>query len=295
MGSEQAMCCRNISAKLLSLLASLVLAGCGATDVSVVAHPARDTTQAPSKIVFLAGPDSHLPGEHEHRAGSALLSEALRLRMPGLHTIDIYGGWPPDESIFDGAAAVVMYCDGGTSHLINDHLETFNRLVEAGVGIVALHYCVEVPKESASATAMLNAIGGYFETWWSVNPTWTADYTTLPNHPVTDRVQPFSLKDEWYFNMRFVERGVTPILAAIPPETTMDRWDGPHSGNSAVRKMVSEGMPQVTAWAFERTNGGRGFGYTGGHYHANWEKAEARELVLNAIEWVAAAPTHPAP
>jgi type 1 glutamine amidotransferase len=273
------------------LLVLIFLAGCGAPDVSMQSHPARDATQPGSKIVFLAGPDSHLPGEHEHKAGSALLSEAMRLRLPGLQTVDVYGGWPTDESIFDGADAVVMYCDGGKSHLINDHLAAFNRLLEADVGIVALHYCVEVPKGSASAKAMLNAIGGFFETGWSVNPTWTAVFTTLPDHPIAAGVQPFSLYDEWYFNMRFADHGVVPILNAVAPVSTMARWNGPHSGNPAVRKLVAEGAPQVTAWAYERANGGRGFGYTGGHFHDNWDNADARELVLNAIEWVATTPS----
>ena len=57
--------------------------------------------------------------------------------------------------------------------------------------------------------AMLEAIGGYFETWWSVNPMWTASYTSLPSHPITNGIYPFSLRDEWYFNMRFAEHGVT--------------------------------------------------------------------------------------
>ncbi len=47
--------------------------------------------------------------------------------------------------------------------------------------------------------------------------------------------------------------------------------------------------PQVVAWAYERPGGGRGFGYTGGHYHANWDEPNARRLVLNAIEWTAGA------
>ena len=38
----------------------------------------------------------------------------------------------------------------------------------------------------------------------------------------------------------------------------------------------------------EVERGGRGFGYTGGHFHANWQDDSARRLVLNAIEWVAA-------
>jgi len=66
----------------------------------------------------------------------------------------------------------------------------------------------------------------------------------------------------------------------------MERKNGPHSGNEAVRKLVGEGVPQVTAWAYNRPEGGRGFGFTGGHFHQNWQDDNARKLVLNAIEWV---------
>lgn len=271
------------------MLIALVSA-CQPQEVSVQAHPAIASGTPGAKIIFLAGLDSHLPGSHEHKAGSELLSSALRQRQPFFETVNVYGGWPADEALFDGADAVVMYCDGGGSHLINDHLETFNRLINEGMGIVALHYCVEVAKDSPSATSMLKAIGGYFETGWSVNPQWTANYTDLPNHPITRDVRPFSMEDEWYFNMRFVDRGITPILSAIAPQSTMARWNGPHSGNDAVRQLVADGIPQVTAWAYERPGSGRGFGYTGGHFHANWENTNARELVLNAIEWVAIRP-----
>ncbi|CAA0118518.1 Uncharacterised protein [Halioglobus japonicus] len=273
----------------LAMLAFL-LAGCGPQEISVQKHAAASPAGPQTKVVFLAGPDSHLPGAHEHKQGSLLLEAALRERQASIETVTVYGGWPTDESIFDGADALVMYCDGGDSHLINDHLQTFNRLLDEGVGVVALHYCVEVPKGSASADAMLNATGGYFETWWSVNPHWTAQFTALPPHPVTRDIKPFRLEDEWYFNMRFVERGVTPVLSAIAPASTMDRWNGAHSGNDTVRQLVADEVPQVVAWAYERDGGGRGFGYTGGHYHANWDNDNARELVLNAIEWVAARP-----
>lgn len=266
------------------------LGGCQPHEVSVQTHPAAAGSADPVKVVFLAGPDSHLPGAHEHKAGSELLAESLRQRKPTFETTNVYGGWPVDESVFDDADAVVLYCDGGESHLINDHLETFSRLLLEGVGVVALHYCVEVPKGSPAADAMLRAIGGYFETWWSVNPTWTANYTALPSHPVTRDIRPYSLRDEWYFNMRFVDEGVSPILSAIAPESTMDRWNGPHSGNDKVRQLVEKGIPQVTAWAYERPGGGRGFGYTGGHYHVNWDMAETRNLVINAIEWVTIRP-----
>jgi type 1 glutamine amidotransferase len=136
---------------------------------------------------------------------------------------------------------------------------------------------------------MLRATGGYFETDWSVNPHWEADFAALPRHPITQGIEPFKQQDEWYFNMRFQRNmgEVTPILSAIAPIETMSRSNGKHGGNDAVRKLVADGVPQVVAWAFERDDGGRGFGYTGGHFHTGWEDNNARNLVLNAIVWTA--------
>jgi hypothetical protein len=82
-------------------------------------------------------------------------------------------------------------------------------------------------------------------------------------------------------------KGVLPILSAVAPGSTMRRPDGPHEGNPAVRDAVKRGEPQIVAWACERPDGGRGFGFTGGHYHKNWGNDDLRKLVLNAILWTA--------
>ena len=50
---------------------------------------------------------------------------------------------------------------------------------------------------------------------------------------------------------------------------------------------VAKGESQAVAWAVERADGGRGFGFTGGHYHKNWGDDNFRKVVLNAILWVA--------
>ena len=53
-------------------------------------------------------------------------------------------------------------------------------------------------------------------------------------------MNPFKIYDEWYFYMRFRDgmAGVTPILTAIAPESTMSRPDGSHEGNPEVRASV---------------------------------------------------------
>ena len=243
-----------------------------------------------AKIVFLAGSPSHGPGEHEHRAGCLLLQGCLD-KVPGV-TSEVYSnGWPQNPAAaFAGVATLVVYSDGGPGHplLRDDHLKMVGALMRKGVGLVCIHYAVEPTKE-AGEKEFLDWIGGCFETDWSVNPTWLAEFKPMPTHAITRGVNPLRITDEWYFHMRFREsmKGVLPILSAVPPASTMDRADGPHEGNPAVREAVRRGEPEIVAWACERTDGGRGFGFTGGHYHRNWGNDDFRKLVLNAILWTA--------
>jgi type 1 glutamine amidotransferase len=242
------------------------------------------------KVVFIAGNPSHGPGDHEHRAGCLLLKACLD-PVAAVTSVVHSNGWPQDPAAaFANAATVVVYSDGGGGHplLQGDRLKTIGKLMDQGVGLVCIHYAVEATKEKGERE-FLDWIGGCFEVDWSVNPDWNAEFKKLPSHPIERGVSPFKIPDEWYFNMRFVEglKGVTPILSAVPPESTMRRADGPHEGNPAVREAVKRGDPQHLAWAFERPTGGRGFGLTGAHYHKNWGNDNFRKVVLNAILWTA--------
>jgi len=242
------------------------------------------------KIVFLAGPPSHGPGEHEHRAGCLLLKACLD-QVPGISSQVYSNGWPKDaEAAFAGAAAIIVYSDGGGGHplLQGDRLKIIGNLMTQGVGLGLIHYAVEATKERGEKE-FIAWTGGCFETDWSVNPTWKADFKDLPSRPILRGVKPFAITDEWYFHMRFPDdpQAMRPILRAVAPESTMDRPDGPHEGNPAVRESVKRGDTQVCAWSRRRSDGGRGFGFTGGHYHKNWGNDDFRKVVLNAILWTA--------
>jgi hypothetical protein len=244
---------------------------------------------ADARIVLLAGPPSHGPLSHEHNAGIQLFAKCLA-GVQGIRTEMHLNGGPEDWSGFEGAAAIVIYSDGGARHpaLQGNRLETLGRILARGAGLATIHYAVE-PTPARGLKEFLAWQGGAFEPDWSVNPHWDADFTSLPVHPITRGVRPFKTNDEWYFHMRFVAgmKGVTPILTAIAPESTMSRPDGHHSGNPHVRRAVAAKVPQHVAWAYERPDGGRGFGFTGGHNHLNWGHDDQRKLVLNAILWVA--------
>ncbi len=239
------------------------------------------------KLVLVAGRASHGPGEHEFRAGSLLAEKCLDAAGLPLLTAVYPGGWPDDPTAFDNADAVFFFADGGGGHpvLQSNRLAQIDALAKRGVGVACLHYAVEVPKEKGGPD-FLNWIGGYFETHWSVNPQWKLQKTELAQgHPITRGVKPFETQDEWYYHMRFREprTGVTAILTAVPPDATREKPDHAHGGNPTVR--AEKGNREALAWAYERPDGGRGFGCTGAHFHANWANEDFRRLLLNALVW----------
>jgi type 1 glutamine amidotransferase len=241
---------------------------------------------AKKKIVLVAGPRSHGYASHEHNAGCRLLAKCLNENVPGVEAVVCLNGWPKDPAVLKDAAAIVLYMDGGPGHPLNEHLAEIGALMDKGVGLACLHWATEV-RDEPEGKRMLDWIGGYYGLYWSVNPFWTAEFKTLPEHPITRGVAPFAIEDEWYYHMRFRKdmEGVTPILTAIPPDSTREGPDGSRSGNAEVR--ARKGMPEHVAWARQRPDGGRGFGFTGGHFHWNWANDNYRKLVLNAIVWVA--------
>jgi type 1 glutamine amidotransferase len=266
---------RNLFSGLAAVgLSALLAAPAGAADAT--------------KIVLIAGRPSHGPGAHEFNAGCKLLAKCLK-EVPGIEPVVVTGGWPEDESVFDGAKELVFFMDGGGGHPIvrPGHLEKIQKLVDKGVGLSFFHYAVEVPK-GEPGDKFLDWIGGYYETAYSTNPIWTARIETLPTHPITSGVKPFAIEDEWYFNIRFRPegKGVIPILVAKPDDKTRQ---GVSSSPRGPYKHIVEakGREEVVAWAVERPDGGRGYGFTGGHAHKNWGDPNFRKLNLNAILWTA--------
>ena len=246
----------------------------------------QTTSDAPKKkIVFIAGSPSHGYAQHEHNAGCMLLAHALNENVTQVEAI-VSHGWPTDPATLADAASIVIYSDGGPGHPMLKHMDEIEKLMAKGVGLACIHYAVEIPKGPAGDN-LKQWIGGYFETYWSVNPEWKANFVSLPDHPVARGVKPFSIQDEWYYHMRFVDGmdGVTPILTAIPPDEVHRDVNETHGGNPAV--FARKGQPEHTCWVRQRPDGGRGFGLTGGHWHWNWGNDNFRKVALNGIVWTA--------
>jgi hypothetical protein len=264
---------------------------------AVVTH----TVQGANKtLVLLAGRASHGPGEHEFRAGSLLFQKALA-DVPGLTVEVVANGWPTktvegrtvdDDALLERADAILVYADGGRGNpaIQGNRIAVLDALAAKGVGLGFAHYGVEFPV-GPGADAMLRWTGGYYEDRYSVNPMWSPRYERFPAHPITRGVLPFSNRDEWYFNMRWTNDAsakarITPILTATPGD---DVRKGPYvSPPGPYPHIIADsGKLETLMWAYERPDGGRSFGFTGGHTHRNWGNVNQRRLMLNALLWLA--------
>ena len=85
-----------------------------------------------------------------------------------------------------------------------------------------------------------------------------------PAHPITLGIQDVKLREEFYYQLKFVKAGdnFQPVLTAD-----------------------IEGSSETVAWAWRRGDGGRSFGFSGGHFHENWQHPEYRRLMAQAVLW----------
>ena len=239
-------------------------------------------------LMLIAGRASHSTGTHEHRAG-VLIFERCLTGIEGLEVSTHFEGWPDDYSSFDRADAALFFMDGGGGHPIvqGNRLDFIQRQVDRGLSLGMIHYAVEVPADNGGKQ-FREWIGGHYETYHSANPIWEAHYEVLPSHPITRGVESFTARDEWYFNMRFRPNmvGVTPMLVAVPSDETRD---GPyvHPRGPYDHIVEDKGRSEIMSWVVERGDGGRGLGFTGGHFHDNWGVDGFRTYILNALVWLA--------
>jgi len=261
--------------KILTAAIAIIIAltaGAYAIKRPVKTEPA--TKKKTTKIVLIAGKGSHGKTAHAHEAGVELFKKYLDAagKDQGVETLVIKNDWPEDPSVLDDAATIVVYSDGWAKHALMDKKKTrvakIRKLMDAGVGLVCIHYAVCPPL--GEDETFMKWVGGYYEKDYSQNPHNKVEVTPAsPKHPLCRGWKPFTTSDEYYYKIRFGkdDKRLIPVMATMLPKNKPQR--------------------EVIAWAVERKDGGRGFGFTGGHFHRNWAIEDARKMILNAIWWTA--------
>jgi hypothetical protein len=264
-----------------------VAASLAALSLSALAADPHDQSGVPleqdspdpklAKIILLASGPSSKPMAHEYFAGCALLMNWLK-EQPGVWPV-MARDWPKNEAVLKGAKAIVYYGDGGGKQpfLSAEHWAVFSKMMESGAGFVLLHQAVDFPAD-ANAAKIKGWLGAVFHSDIGNRGHWDMDLKTVGKHPVLNGVSSFAAPgDGWLFNLHFAEKGFTPLLVGAVPDKSRTTADA----------KAHAGRDEVIAWAFQRPNGGRGFGFTGADLHKSWSYESQRRLVVNGILWSA--------
>lgn len=221
---------------------------------------------APKKLLLIGtGPDGHPPSTHEYIDGLKILEQALKPN-PSLDItlVKAEGAWANGPELIDRADAIVLFVAEGAKwiQLDEQRLNAFQRAGKRGAGLVALHW--------ATGTKEAKYIDAFVNLWGACHGGPDRKYkdleTTLKpaKHPIADGLSEFTIKDEFYYALKMVKpvEQIKPVLTA---------------------KIEDHEHP--VAWAWERPNGGRSFGFTGLHFHKNWQEKAYLQMVVRGTLW----------
>jgi len=222
----------------------------------------------PKRVLLLGqGPDGHPPTTHEYLPGLKVLAACLK-NVPNLDARIERADepWPQGPEELADVDGCVLFLSEGAKWIDADprRYEAFTRLAARGGGLVALHWAMGV-KDAEHVEPFVRLLGGchggpdrkytVVETEWQV---------AAARHPITTGVGPLNVRDEFYYRLKFARPGdaIDPLI-----------------------KVPIEGRDETVAWAWQRPDGGRSFGFSGLHFHDNWRHEAYRRLVSQAVLW----------
>jgi type 1 glutamine amidotransferase len=230
--------------------------------------PFSAAAQAPKTVLLLAqGPDGHPPKTHEYKLGQQILQKLLA-KTPEIETKIVFADepWREGPELLAKADGAVLFLAEGAKWLHQDakRRAAFQDLAQRGGGLAALHW--------AMGTRDAKNIAGWVELFGGCHGGPDRKYKVLatdvkvaaPSHEVARGLKDFKARDEFYYRLKFppAAKGLAPILRADIDD-----------------------QAETVCWAWQRPDGGRSFGFSGLHFHENWEMPEYRRLVAQGVLW----------
>jgi hypothetical protein len=235
----------------------------------VVAFVSGRLLAADQKTVLLVGqsPDGHPRATHEYMAGVELLAKLLE-PTSGLKvtTVQADEPWSDGPRVLGEVDGVVLFLSEGARWTQADprRRDALARLAARGGGFIALHWAMGT-KSAEPIEPFLKLLGGCHG---GPDRKYRVVETELriadPAHPVAAGLENFRVRDEFYYQLKLV---------------------GPPQGVRSLLEAAIDGRAETVAWTWERPDGGRSFGFTGLHFHENWNLPQYRKLVAGAVLW----------
>jgi type 1 glutamine amidotransferase len=243
--------------------------------LSIVLTCALSTHAEAIKRLLLIGqsPDGvHPATTHEYLPGVRVLENCLK-DVPGLEitVVKADGLWKEGPELIERADGVVLFVAEGAKWLEADpkRYEAMSKMADRGGGLVALHWAIG-SREAQPIAGFVKLFGGCHggpDRKYKVVET-EAEIAD-PKLPIVTGVKNFKTKDEFYYRLKFAQ---------------------PADNIKPVVRVSIDGAKEIVAWAWERPDGGRSFGYSGLHFHDNWKLPEVRRMVAQGVLWTVKLP-----
>ena len=227
-----------------------------------------DAGEAKKRVLLLwQSPDGHPKDAHEYQLGQKILKRELD-KFAGIETalVNADDPWKDGPELLAKADGVVLFISEGAKWLNADpkRLAAFQACAKrkAGLQRSALgHGDAWTPRTSSrSSNSSAAATAGRIANISSSRPRPVID--AEKRHPIQNGLGKFKVRDEFYYHAQVCQGGLSPIL-----------------------KLNIDGETHPVAWAHTREDGGRSFGFTGLHFHENWQLPEYRRLVTQGVLW----------
>jgi type 1 glutamine amidotransferase len=227
--------------------------------------------ETPRKLVLVGqGPDgSHPPQTHEYLAGMKVLARCLRpVEGLDISVVRADGAWLEGPELLSKADGVVLCVCEGARWTQQDpkRLEALSRVAARGGGLTALHWAMGTreAQQIEPFVKLFGACHGGPDRKYRFFKEEVVAEVADSGHPVVAGLSRFRIRDEFYYRLKSVKPAgnVRPLL-----------------------RVPIDGQPETVAWAWERPDGGRSFGFSGMHYHDNWRLQECRRLVAQGVLW----------
>jgi type 1 glutamine amidotransferase len=238
---------------------------------SALAAQGADSPRSVKLLLVGQGPDGHPPQSHEYMAGLKVLARCLE-RVPGLEitTVRAEGAWKEGPELIARADGVVLFLAEGARWMNHDpkRRAALEKLAARGGGIAVLHWAMGT-KDAQNIDPAVKLFGGCHggpDRKYQVLE--TGLHVADPRHPVTAGIKDFRAHDEFYYRLKLARSAGA----------------GGASPQPLLRADI-DGQPETVAWAWQRPDGGRSFGFSGLHFHSNWKLPEYRRLVAQGVFW----------
>ena len=172
--------------------------------------------------------------------------------------------WTEGPELIAEADGVVLFVSEGAKWVVADprRHDALAKVAARGGGLSVLHW--------GMGTRAAEPIGPFVKLFGGCHGGPDRKYQVVEtelhptDHEIAAGLEPFSLREEFYYRLKFVDAD---------------------SGIEPVAQATIDGVDETVAWAWQRGDGGRSFGFSGLHFDDNWQLPQYPHMLKRAVLW----------